>query len=449
MLYKPGNYLYTHYIHSNKIHTSQRYRDLRLNTIKGPQPPVRFYTTSTALLYWDVSKAKKTPPSSIHGNKKRPLGTQKLPDIASLVSEDCLNKEGISLNPDFLMRNNKYNALTPFKLTGENLLAPLYITKSLLYSMENADRYLNKLSCNNLVKKFILERLQEEFIITARLGTDGTNILNTVNSKETFNQKKFFIGKGYYTEKSFNSIDLSSFRSNIFRLNKIHRSLHGRFNKDNTLVIGDKKDKPHFDKDWCGCYIIYSERSLYYYIGYSKVIEDRLNNHVSKIKKYHLDSYSDFKTRYSFYLRSMNMSSGDDSLDDKGVESCLNFVGAPLDFYIISCIKNKHKFNISMGPICLYKNFFIKFTSKYPDYKLSLLEHSILTYYTDLIGKIMEQSLISHYNPLLNSLKYTAINNITLDDNSLNIPYTSMLNQKVRYLLNTGDGGGALSPKSE
>lgn len=118
-------------------------------------------------------------------------------------------------------------------------------------------------------------------------------------------------------------------------------------------------------------------------------------------------------------------SSADDSIRDMGIEGCLDFVGTPLDFYLISCIKNQHKFNISMGPICLYKFFFRKFTPEYPDYQLSLLEHSLLTYYTDLIGKIMEQSLISYYNPLLNNLKHTAIKNITLDDNSLNIQYTS------------------------
>lgn len=407
------NYSYTHYLHSDKIQTYLRSRDLRgLNTIKGPQPSVRFYTTQ---------------PPYIAGS-----------------SEDCLN--GISLNQE---RNKKYNALTPFKQTGKKLLAPLYITKSLLYSMQNADRYLNKLSCNSLVKRFILKSLQEQFIITARLGSDGTNILNTVKPKETFHKKKIILDENiYYTDKSFNCIDFSSFRSNIFRLNKIHRSLHGRFYKDNILVINETKEKPHFDKDWCGCYVIYSEKSLYYYIGYSKEIGNRLDSHVSKIKKYHLDSYSYFKERYSFYLQSRITSFADDSLQDIGVERSLDFVGTPLDFYLISCIKTKHKFNINMGPICLYKNFLRKFTSKYPDYKLSLLEHSILTYYTDLIGKIMEQSLIYHYNPLLNNLKHTSIKNITLDDNSLNIPYTSN-QKKIRYHVKTSDTCEGLSLKSE
>jgi hypothetical protein len=418
--------IFGNFIHSLMYQTHLISRQRRgLNTINGPQPPVRFYTTS------------HNPPY---------IG-------GSLVSEDCLNKEGISLH---LLLSKKYNALTPFKQTGtdKNIIPPLYITKSLLYSMQNADRYLNKLSCDSLVKKFILKGLEQEFIITARLGSDGTNILNTVRSKETFYKKKIIEGDNpsmYYTDKSFNCIDFSSFRSNIFRLNKIHQSLHGRFNKDNgILVIDDCASYKKIHGDWCGCYVIYSEKSLYYYIGYSKDIDNRLSSHVSKIKKYHLDSYSYFKERYSLYLQSRITLFPDDTRRLERGERCLEFVGSPLDFYLISCIKNKHNFNISMGPICLYKNFLIEFTSKYPDYILSLLEHSILTYYTELIGKMMEQSLIYHYNPLLNNLKHISIKNITLGDNSLNISHTSKLKpKKIRYHVNTNDGREGLSLKSE
>lgn len=303
--------------------------------------------------------------------------------------------------------------------------------------MQNAERYLNKLSCNSLVKIFILKSLEEEFTITARLGSDGTNILNTVKPKETFYKKNFLIGDNenmYYIDKRFNCIDYSTFRSNIFRLNKIHRSLHGRFNKDIILVINEKKEKPHFDKDWCGCYVIYSERSLYYYIGYSKDIGNRLNSHVSNIKSYHIDSYSHVEKRYSLYSQLRTSCSSHYSLRDRGIDELLYLAGTPLDLYLTSCIKYKHNFNISMGLFVFIKIFLIKFTSKYPDYKLSLLELSILIYYTDLIGKIMEQSLISHYNPLLNNLKYTTVKNITLDDNSLNIPHTSRLKQKKNYI---------------
>lgn len=38
---------------------------------------------------------------------------------------------------------------------------------------------------------------------------------------------------------------------------------------------------------------------------------------------------------------------------------------------------------------------------------------NILTFYNDLVGKILEQSLIHYYNPLLNSLKKTAVKNRT------------------------------------
>lgn len=103
-----------------------------------------------------------------------------------------------------------------------------------------------------------------------------------------------------------------------------------------------------------------------------------------------------------------------------------------------------------MGPICLYKNYLKKFISKYPDYKLSVGEYLILTYYTDLIGKIMEQSLISHYNPLLNGLKHVAVKNISLDDKDLSIPYTNTYKQKkVRYHLKTSNTSEGLSLKTQ
>lgn len=62
--------------------------------------------------------------------------------------------------------------------------------------MENANKCLNKLSYNNLVKKFIMKELEGEIIKTARLDSHGANILKTVKLKETYLKKKIYTDLG-------------------------------------------------------------------------------------------------------------------------------------------------------------------------------------------------------------------------------------------------------------
>lgn len=195
----------------------------------------------------------------------------------------------------------------------------------------------------------------------------------------------------------FTAINFSSYRSNIFRLNKIYESLQGRFDNDKLLIhVSDNKDKTKYDASWCGCYVIYLKNSLYYYIGYSSAIAKRLSSHVSVVKKVGSEIFlHTLRKRVSpdLHWRSATTSIVSESKDHITLEERRN-KKTPLDFYIESSVENLHEFDIDMGPICLYKNYLKKFISKYPDYKLSVGEYLILTYYTDLIGKIMEQSLI-------------------------------------------------------
>jgi hypothetical protein len=142
-----------------------------------------------------------------------------------------------------------------------------------------------------------------------------------------------------------------------------------------------------FDDSLCGCYVIYSKKSLYYYIGYSSNIRERLRTHYLNLKSLYPSRKGDLFT-----------------------------------FYIESCVKDKVNIYIEMGPVCraehvlyvnlcrgshtkLYSNYFKLFLQKYRDYKLSLGEYFILELYTDLVGKILEQSLIYYYNPRGSSLR--------------------------------------------
>lgn len=306
----------------------------------------------------------------------------------------------------------KYKALIPFKRSYENILSPIYLTQSLLYSLDRAEKCLSKLPLDSLVKRFILNKLEDKFKITAKLDTDWNNILNTVRFKDPYLKKKIIESvpnlddkfEVYHTEVSYSPINFTSYSSSIFRLEKIYGSLHTNFNNDNFIIsehnnLGKKGvEDSLFDDSLCGCYIIYSKNSLYYYIGHSNDIRGRLKTHYKNFKsllqRYSLLSNQQLTTKEGIDFGFIDNASY--------IESTLGGIGKRdlFKFYINSCYENKVDFDIEMGPICLYQSYFQGFLQKYPDYKLSVGEYLILTFYSDLIGKILEQSLIYYYNPL-------------------------------------------------
>jgi LAGLIDADG DNA endonuclease family len=308
-----------------------------------------------------------------------------------LIDKDGLKKEGIPIDHDF----EKYKVLIPFHSgcgSNKTILPPIYFTETLFNSLYKSEYCLSKLSCNNKVKIFLLNKLNDKFKITAKLGSDSDNILKKVVVKNPYNREKIF---NDYDQKVYNlyvglsKINFSSYRSNIFRLKKIYWCLYGRYVNDCFTFIEKPKAHSLFEDSMCGCYIIYSRKSLYYYIGYSTDIKKRLITHYKNI------------------IFSNN--------------------GELWDFYINSCIENKVKIYIDMGPICLYQNYFKAFIQENPDYKLTVGEYFILTFHTELVGKILQQSLISYYNPLLNHSKYINIERIIWNDKYLNIPYSPLI----------------------
>ena len=235
-------------------------------------------------------------------------------------------------------------------------------------------------------------------------------------NKEKIDEKMSGYIISYKSRISFTEIDFS-FYPNMFTLRKIYARLAGIFVNNNFKFIEyvekNKSLLDDFEFTPSGCYMINSKNSLYYYIGYSSNILDRLNTH----------------------HRSLKSLGGGDSFS----------------FYINSCIKNKVNFEIEMGPVCLYPNYLKTFLQKHPDYKLNVGEYFILEFFTDLVGKILEQSLIHYYNPLLNSSKHPAIKNINWDDKYLTIPFTPKYKyKKVRYFVHWPDKPyWGLSLKSE
>jgi hypothetical protein len=105
-------------------------------------------------------------------------------------------EKGVSVTqmPDIYW--DKYSILSLFKestIRQKNLVPEIYLTKSLIYSLDKSEECLSKLSPNNLVKKSLLDiYLKTEFKITAELGSDASNILNTVKLKDPFVKIKRF-----------------------------------------------------------------------------------------------------------------------------------------------------------------------------------------------------------------------------------------------------------------
>lgn len=349
-----------------------------------------------------------------------------------LILDDSLN-EGISTaapSPEVVVQDHvaiteKYKALIPFKRSYENILSPIFLTKSLLYSLDRADKCLSKLPLDSLVKRFILNRLEDKFKITAKLDIDGANILNTVRLKNPYIKKKIIESvlddkfEAYHTEVSYNPINFASYNSSIFRLEQIYGSLQAKFDKGDLVTFNTEYQLKSGDNSGCGCYIIYSKNSLYYYIGYSKDIKSRLKTHYNNLKSLNSScsvpygTAIDLKGEGEFTRGKILKELVDSVVSDEVYNASESGKKDLFKFYINSCYKNKVDFDIKMGPICLYSNYFSSFLQKYPDYKLNAGEYLILTFYTDLVGKILEQSLIRHYNPLLNSLKYVGVKNIT------------------------------------
>lgn len=241
------------------------------------------------------SFAKKEFHNRKSGEVRYEGGPSRKRNYSTLISLQSigLKKDEIPVGKKF----EKYNALTPFKRTNKMkiLLPPIYLTKTLIYSLDKSEDCLSKLSGENLVKRFLLGKLEEKFKITVKLEGEWRNLLNIVKSKDPYIKEPIYQKVGdrlihVHTNVSFTEIDFSSFprsATNIFKLSKIYGCLEGRFVNNSFEFIEVKKDKSLFDDSEfipCGCYMIYSKKTLYYYIGYSTNILDRLNTHYLNLK---------------------------------------------------------------------------------------------------------------------------------------------------------------------
>jgi hypothetical protein len=138
------------------------------------------------------------------------------------------------------------------------------------------------------------------------------------------------------------------------------------------------------------CYAILFNNNLYYYIGSTTNIKDRVKNHHSNIQKIIHKVIWD-----GFYYNH---------------DAKVHYNSNILEYFIASEILNgKINIDYTIIPVYFCTNYLKKFANLNPDYKLSKGEWILLTSITDLLVKILEQSLIVKFKPKLNTLNNVAI----------------------------------------
>jgi hypothetical protein len=127
------------------------------------------------------------------------------------------------------------------------------------------------------------------------------------------------------------------------------------------------------------CYIIKFNHNLYFYIGSTTKIMNRIHSHNTNV----LNIVKNLP-----YIK----------------KDCKLF-----DYFIKDEIRHKGHLSYKILPIYLGYNYLNKFLLLYPDYKLSRGEWILLSSITDFIIKLLEQSLINYFKPRLNELDNVAM----------------------------------------
>lgn len=304
----------------------------------------------------------------------------------------------------------------------------------------------SKISDNNIVKQFIIKELDNQILVCATESSHTENILKHISQIENYHVEKdimFFknskgvekptaITKSSHinditrNEYSYNSPTFLEFnhiflKSNLYNAKKIkdnfekvqwidilskqtekrltlsketNLNLHTIFYKLNLseqFLLSD----PVLNNISC-CYVIVFNNNLYYYIGSSIDILNRVKTHNLNLEN---EIYSVLglsrKAKKSFFTESI------------------------LPYYIESEISTNYELSYKIHPIYIYTNYLNKFSLLHPQHRLSKGEWILLKYITDLIIKILEQSLINKFKPKLNSIQKVGIRPLSWCDTYL------------------------------
>lgn len=335
-------------------------------------------------------------------------------------------------------------------ISNDKLLAPIVYNTNIKENIEYCDYILSSLPDNNKIKIYLIKELNNIKIEKAKLGDNFTDLYKDISKMGNYHLKECdlkvgkdevkTIWKVYLSNKDIIRSEYNYNNSFVFKCNNafLKSSLHEQKWWDYIQRKANKKPKLEADDKFllnktsevalssmCGkywknvttfynvnkcagisysktfdnlncCYAVIFNNNLYYYIGSTTNISDRVKNHHSNIQKIirkviegGLYYNHDVKTYYNSNI---------------------------LEYFIASEILNG-KINIKYFILPLYfcTNYLKDFVKCNPNYELSKGEWILLTSINNLIIKILEQSLIVKFKPKLNTVNSVTIRHFDWD----------------------------------
>lgn len=307
----------------------------------------------------------------------------------------------------------------------DRLITPIVYDYSILKKIKYCDYIISSLPDNNKVKIYLSKELKNIIIKRGKLGKNHNDIIKNVNMVMNYlkidkqERDKNFYNNSYIFK--INNVLLNSKlnKSQQYEINKLsqistEKVTNFKYSDQNILYKtteltligncgrtwksvtnfynvnpGSGSYSKSFDILSC-CYVIAFKNNLYYYIGSTINIKDRVRDHYLKIQR-----IIEKVTKDGFY-------------NNRDVKTYYN--SNKLEYYIASEIIN-HKINLeyTILPIYFCTNYLKNFEMLNPEYELSKGERLLLISITELIIRILEQSLILEFKPKLNILNKVGI----------------------------------------
>jgi hypothetical protein len=320
---------------------------------------------------------------------------------------------------------NRYSPLLlPILKIEDKLLCPIVYTEDILNNIQNIIYIFAKLPNYNIIKLFLNIELEKPVTNNAMIDDNSINILkslkqvnikNIIETAQTITREFYPIKHEFNPikrdENSYNGNSIFKFNNNIVFVNSKLTLNHNYYdnnylndinididididnnnnnifiknntkNRVNTKSIKQKGDNcvSYFEDKTC-CYIITFNNNLYFYIGSTINIKNRIKSH------------------------------------NKNIDSLGKNLSEIFKYFLNSEIHENKIIEYKIRPIYLGINYFTKFKNLFTDYKLSKGEWLLLKKITELIIRILEQSLILNYKPKLNSAEKIAIGQIDWRD---------------------------------
>lgn len=244
---------------------------------------------------------------------------------------------------DFPIDQNDFDKklLSPILNSKGKLLAPIKINTYIFNEIYDIAYILSRFPNNNFVKKWIFSILDEEkIIVNAKINNNISYMLDIIceiKKERVLRECKRKSGLTLLSYHYLNQIFEDKFPDlPIFKFNTNEKSLDTKILKDDEI-----------NKLYTGCYIITFNNKLYYYIGSTCDLKERLKDHTFNIET------------YCKAIREANME-----------EIINNRLNETFKYFLESSPRKDFNFNI----LYISTNYLNKFKSIYQDYELNKAE---------------------------------------------------------------------------